>query len=190
VLKTTDASIFVEMMATIPFFPVESAARSLITDELRGMCRNWKEADWLVQRMVRLYNSWPGLAEMRRVYCASKIPLDGVAAMGLSEYFGDGIIPPEHPEPERAPVAALPAGAVTSADPQLDNAVRELAEAKRLPAPHERFPIAVTPPKIAETREQRHFTPITQADIDKAVAEYRQKKSAEIDERARKESGL
>jgi hypothetical protein len=189
VVSDGSAAYATEALSALPFFPGSEAARTMIGNEIQKLCRAEGDVFWLVERMLRLYARWPGVLEMRLVYCSKHVPLDGlVPAQITTETYPDGI-PAELPQPQTAPMLALPPGAVTSADPQLDDAVRELAEAKRLPAPHESFPIAVTPPKIPVT-PVRHFTPITQADVDKAVAEYRQKKSAEIDERARKESGL
>lgn len=91
VLSGKDTEIFVEMLAAIPYFPGESGARLMIGEEIRSMCADAGEAMWLVQRAARLFPRWPGLAELRRLYCSSKrCPLDGVWAVGISEGYPNG----------------------------------------------------------------------------------------------------
>jgi hypothetical protein len=105
------ATLATEMMAVFSFFPKEAAARSLIADELRAMCSTEAEALWLVRRMARLYQTWPGLGELRSVFCSSHRPLDGVEPCCISPFFPDGI-PSE--APERPPVRYLLASSPSS----------------------------------------------------------------------------
>jgi hypothetical protein len=91
VLTSQAATVFVEMLASIPFFPSESGARLAIGDEMRAMCAGPKEADWLVTRMRRLYNRWPGPTEMRRVYVSKFKAWDGIMPLGESEHYPDHI---------------------------------------------------------------------------------------------------
>ena len=185
VVSMESAAFATEALGAIPFFPGEQAARTMIAREIRQICRSEVDVLWLVQRMIRLYGDrWPGPLEMRRVYCNKQRPLDGIEAVGISERFPDGI-PSEHPEP--TPMAALPAGRVASADRQIEAAIAEVAKAKRVPAANEAMPRPIPAPRIATTPEQKHFKPITRADVDRAAEEHRRQK---LDAQARKEAGL
>ena len=88
VLSEEACVIFTGMMSGgMQFFPSDSAGRAAIGNEIRSMCANNGEADWLVTRMNRLFTKWPGIQELRRVFCASKSPLDAIAAIGESEVY-------------------------------------------------------------------------------------------------------
>ena len=185
ILTPDELTIIVDMMGSIPYFPADSSARSSIGSEMGAICRTLAEATWLAQRMVSLYRKWPGVPDMRMVYCAKYRPLDGIEPRIESEVYPDGI-PSEFPqaEPERP---LLPAR--QSADFQLAAAIQDLAEAKRLPAPTEPFP-AVPTPKIATTPAQKHFKPVTKEDVENAVKEHRERLRADLDQKAREEAGL
>ena len=186
VLRAEECTVYVEMLASIPFFPAESGARVLIGNQIRSMCGSSGEALWLVERMVYLHgDKWPGPAEMRRVYCAKHFPLDGVPAIGVSEKFPDGI-PSENPPAARPLLSAAP----ISEDHQFAAAVRHLAQAKRLPAPGEPMPAPIPTPRVAQTRAEKAPQIITQADIDEAVEIVRKKKLEEDEEAARREAGI
>ncbi|MES2393501.1 MAG: hypothetical protein V4555_17830 [Acidobacteriota bacterium] len=164
-LSNEAAVVIVEMLSSIPFFPKEGGARLLIAEEIRGMCHDSQQGLWLAQRMARLYSQWPGVREMRAVYCSKHRPLDGVELIGGTEAYPDGI-PPEKQISE-APMKALPPGRSVSAAESLENTVIDLATAKsmRVVGTCKVRDIPMLPPG------QR----VTQADIDAAVAESRQK---------------
>ena len=183
VLTKQEVAICLEMLAALPFFPLESGARVAIGDEISFMCRDFSDACWLSQRMVRLYPRWPGAPELRLVYCSARMPLDGVQPLVLtSETFPDGI-PSEDPAREAAQLEngmkRLPAGVLVSAAPSLERAVLGLAAAKDLNrgGPRPRVPDV---PLVRDVPPEKR---ITQADIDRAVEELHAK-------RARKELGL
>jgi hypothetical protein len=174
------ATIAVESLASIPFFPGESAARLIIAKEIQRICHSDADSLWLVDRMVRLFGDrWPGPAELRRVYCARRRPLDGIEAEGSSERYPDGI-PSEKPkEPALLGAAAgpkaLPAGAVASGAQTVERAVLALAEAKNMnrtgPAPRI--------PGIPLMRDVPAGQKITQADVDRAVEELHERRAKE-----------
>ena len=172
VISAKDAEVFVEMLAAIPYFPRESGARLIIAEELRSICRDSGEALWLAQRMVRLYERWPGPREMRIVYCAKHVPLDGLLEAGLSEVYPDGI-PAERPGASQKALEAPAAAEELSAAPSLRNAILDLARAKDMnrsgpPEPVREIPSL--PPGVK---------PVTQADIERAVQELRDRKARE-----------
>lgn len=190
-LTSQQTTIFVEMLAAIPFFPSEGGARTKIGDELRSMCAGPHEALWLVTRMSRLYSRWPGPLEMRRVYCSKHTPWDAVMPIGISEVYPDGV-PSERqqmPAIEAPSPKALPAGHVATADTRLENATLSVAEIKKMPTGKIRGSRAekfdkvlcevLTPPS---ERPEIKPTPqvITQSDIDRVVAENRAKSTQEV----------
>ena len=186
VVSTDSAAFATEALGAIPFFPGDEVPRAMIANEIRKLCRSEEDVLWLVERMIRLYTRWPGVVDMRLVYCARRRPLDGIyPTLVSSETYPDGI-PAEFPAPEPTPLL-LPPGHAASADLQLEAAVSELAAAKRLPPEGRPFPAAIPTPKIAETPAQKCFKPITQADIDREVAALRERRANEA---ARKEAGL
>jgi hypothetical protein len=105
VISNEEAIICTEMLATIPFFPGESGARLAVADEFRSICNSSEEAFWLVTRLIRLYRRWPGVLEMRLVFCSRYQPLDGVEAAGTSEVYPDGI-PSERLVPQSTQLVA------------------------------------------------------------------------------------
>lgn len=149
------------------FFPAEPLFKMDVSDELRSMCNDCEEMDWLVRRMLRLFTEWPGIPTLRSVFCAKFLPLDRVKPIGICEAYPDGI-PPEIPEKE-APLLALAPGAYTSAVRFLGEARDMGAEVKRIP---EVKPVAIP--------TNPNFQPITEADIKRAVNELH-------DSRGRKE---
>jgi hypothetical protein len=125
VISEEDVEVFVEMLASMNYFPPESGARIMIGDELRSMCRNPQEAFWLVRRMNRVYSRWPGIQEMRRLYCSAKIPLDGVIDSSISEIYPDGI-------PSERSVSQVKQLASGTKDPEMKDGMKRLTAAKDL----------------------------------------------------------
>lgn len=115
VLKDSEAMAAAALMGSIPGFPFPGPERAPIAQALRDMCVSFESAAWLASRMVNLYRRWPGVPELRVVYCSQYRPLDGQEADG-SETFPDG-------------VPALPPGQVSS-DRLLDSGLKGLAKAK------------------------------------------------------------
>lgn len=122
-----EATIVVEMLTAMAFFPTAGGAQALIGEELKAMCGGFTQAVWLARRMAQLYAKWPGVREMRAAYCSKFGPLDRIECG--SEIFLDGI--PSEAE-SRGLIAgpqmkALAAGGPVSADPVLDQLVVDLA---------------------------------------------------------------
>lgn len=77
-------------IALLPFFPAsDTNARAVLMEEILLICESDEHAHWLALRMTQIFKSkWPGLAEMRALYCKRFRPRDGVQAD--SECFPDG----------------------------------------------------------------------------------------------------
>lgn len=172
VVSPEAATQCISMLTAIRYFPAEPGARLLVADEIRAMCNSDDEAFWLCKRLARLYSEWPGIPAMRAVFCSKYVPLDRFASVGMIPGFPEGI-PPELPQagPTRL---ALPPGHVASVDEGLDRAVQMLANIKDLNRPLRRQ-------FAKEAREvpNPNFTPVTQADIERAVNELRDKRARE-----------
>lgn len=163
-------------MGGMKFFPGDEDARIGIAEEIASMCHSEEEALWLVRRMIQLYpQGWPGIGEMRAAYCASKKPKDGIEV--YSSVYVDGV-PPEpggFAETVRISTPALKAlpGDVVSAAPTVDIFVKDLAKMKRVESGY------VKPPDDLAAIRVTSANAITQADIEAAVREVREKRKAD-----------
>jgi hypothetical protein len=120
------AAAGVSMLSVMRYFPAEAGARLMIADELRQMCADVAQMAWLARRMSQLFSDWPGLPAMRAVFWSRYIPLDRRHALNEAAIFPDGV--PSH-APAATDTKAIEPG---SKDRDLDAAIRELAEKKRI----------------------------------------------------------
>lgn len=153
-----EATLIVESLdGNLPFFPTKPAARSLIVAELADFCATFQQGLWLARRTVRLFKQWPGIVEMRAVYCSKYRAADGIEAS--SSVYPDGI-PSENP----APLPRLPAPREMIEPPDLAAAkiLEELAREVSTRAAAERAP----KPRLFAKPDK----PVTQEDIDAAAA--------------------
>ena len=173
ILVAKEATMFVEMLASMDFFPPEAGARIRIGDEMRAICASIGEVDWLVTRMTRLFKKWPGLQEMRLVYCDSgRRPLDGLPALGTSELYPDGFPNEFPPAPEPKRITGKPDPGEISAAQSVEDTVRDLAELKDLNR--------VGPPRKVRDIPMRQFKPedrITPEQLEEAARLYREEKA-------------
>ena len=73
------------LAGTLKFFPSDPDARFGIAQEIADMAANEEQVTWLVGRLPKLFTEWPGLLEVRAVFCTRYKPQDGVeAALGSS----------------------------------------------------------------------------------------------------------
>lgn len=177
VLSDAAALAIVEMLSgLLAYFPAptQAIARGAIASEIQKICASETHAEWLVSRMAKLYTQWPGVRDMRMVYCSKYRPLDGFELAGGTEDYPDGIpseadsvmgaLPAGHPQ------RALPAprGEQVSAAESIRETVAMLAEAKSMKYPqrHVNVPdIPILPPGDR----------ISQTDIDAAVNTNRER---------------
>lgn len=129
-----EATLAAEAMSGIRYFPSATAARALIVDELVQMCQNFEQAMWLARRLSQLFTEWPGMKELRAIFCSKFMPQDGIE--NYSEVFLEGV------PSERESLPALTAGvafpAITAA-PEASEAVdvgqlaAEVSQARKMP---------------------------------------------------------
>jgi hypothetical protein len=186
VLTDDEVSMAIEGLASIPWFPKEDGARTMIADAIARLCGDSRSSFELVRRMVDMYRQWPGVREMRICYCALVgPPLSGEDLhLAVSEFYPDGfgpalasVIPTRKQLPTGKAVEMLDDAAwrerieknLTSIDPQ--------EKAYALPDPEE---AQKTRREVLQERHQREMSqlkPITQADVDKAVEELRERQA-------------
>ena len=192
-------------LTALRFFPADPSGRAEIMLLIARIATKENQVQWIVQRMLGLCDDWPGPKTLRQIFCSHFKPADGIEG-GPTPMFPDGppseklsigfrptgVLPPARPIPQiEAAEISLPPGHKVSADPELEAMIADAIEkmpkmpAARLltgrdaqfaklleeisTAPQERpLPPAPTNP---------NYQPITQADIDKAVAELREKKA-------------
>jgi hypothetical protein len=156
-------------IALMKFFPSsDSVARATVMLELISLCSKDEQAEWLSKRLTVLYTEWPGLRELRAVFCSKFEPRDKIEVTSADPRFIDGI-PSENPVAEWKPTANLESGQRLlpgevepfTVDPELEKLVSELAAKKVMP-PIER--------RTKEEIERDLYRPrITQADIDREL---------------------
>lgn len=181
----------VASLCLMKYFPTDSGARVALIGLMGDLTEDENAVRWLVKKLRTDYAEWPGEQEVRRVFCEKYRPKDGVVVCrysGGAEGCYSHTLKPNQvwPPVERA---MLPAGGPISKDRQICAAIEELAESKRLPAPKEPMPLQIPAPRIAETREQKHFKPITQADVEEAERMVRKAKRDQIEQFAHGELG-
>lgn len=89
-IEKHDIEMAIAGLATIPFFPSDPMARAYIARLLGVMCLHRKALEWLVDAMISIPGPWPGLAEMRGVYCSRWVPKDGRNALtSIGQYSPD-----------------------------------------------------------------------------------------------------
>lgn len=183
VLTADEISLAVEGLASIPWFPKEEGARTMIADAVARLCTSGPACFELVRRMVDSYKEWPCVREMRICYCAMiGSPLSGDDLhLAVSEFYPDGF---GRPLTIAGPTSkALPP---TKEPEVLDDPTWRASLEKDLATIPPQRQYSIDPEAMAAERrevlKQRHreamatVKPITQADIDKAVEELHAKK--------------
>jgi len=172
----------VAKLGTMKFFPSDPAVKLALVEFFGDIAENEDQVRWLVKRVRTLYHEWPGEHELRAAFCSKFRPKDGINA--YSQVYLDGIPSEKASEPQLGP--GRPAGLLEGpkdehpiTDERVKRRVSQLAAAmpkmpsaapvggafeKRLKeamtAPQDRPPLPPPTPQV-----------ITQADIDRAVAE-------------------
>jgi hypothetical protein len=133
-----------EWGGTMKYFPSDSGARLGIAKQIASMASNVQEVNWLVARVPQLFVDWPGMREVRAVFCSRFRPLDGVDV--YSDTYLDGI-PSERTTGPETSFTAIPEGAyyqicgevesqgTETADPEFQESISVLHRTTRMAAP-------------------------------------------------------
>ena len=172
ILNPENVARMLSGLQLFPFFPQSGEAFDALVRMVGNMAETEDQVRWLVDRMLlNPYPKWPGPAEMRAVFCTRFKPKDGYSIAG--SVVSPGEIVPNQLNKAEPEYKKLERGEPVSEDLTLDASISALGELKdinRVTRPRRVPAIPVTEGRI------------TQADIDRAVEENR-------DKRARRELG-
>jgi hypothetical protein len=173
-------------LSLLPFFPAQTEAKVEISEVVEEFAEADEQVDWLGRRMLALYKEWPGPRELRACFCSRYKPKDGFSICS-AVYAKQGGIPSERPAEGLLLGPRLLPGQqrdkVTTQDPVYALAIAKAAEVMTMPPLSRRrqrfskelagFLEGATPRPASEPTPQL----ITQADIDRAVEELRERKA-------------
>lgn len=116
----------VNKLALMAFFPSDMDIRAALVEVFLDMVENDEQMEWLAKRTLQLYGKWPGIGELRAVYCSKFKPKDGFEAYSI--VYPEGI-PSERPRPVMRDAAR---GEPVSADAEVDRMITQAAARKKL----------------------------------------------------------
>jgi hypothetical protein len=117
----------ISKLALMAFFPGDPDTRAALISVLMQLVETEEQLEWLVERALKLYTRWPGVGELRALYCSRFKPRDGVEA--YSEIYQSGF-PHQTPAPK-----ALPKRATSyTADPEFEAELERVAQLKQFPS--------------------------------------------------------
>lgn len=121
-----------EWGGTMRFFPGDEAARVGIAKEICNIVSMQEQLRWLIGRLPKLFTEWPGILEVRAVFCTKFKPRDGVeAALGTGSPAFAALCPED--ETVKALAAAPRARQITgqvatvSVDPEMQALMAKIA---------------------------------------------------------------
>lgn len=79
-VDTKRATERIAELSLMKYFPQDALARAALVRIICEMTENDAQIDWLVKRVLSLYNEWPGPQVVRAVFCRRFKPADGIEA--------------------------------------------------------------------------------------------------------------
>lgn len=139
---------------TMKFFPSDPDARIGIAEELIEIASDAEQIRWLVLEAPKLWSAWPGMLEIRALFCSRFQPRDGVEAISA--------VVDDHTErlsaPERPQITGT-AGPPIDSDPAFPCDVLSLMAEATL----KRFPVLDPKTRSASAEEIAHLLAIQNA---------------------------
>ena len=127
------AAVAVSRLALMAFFPGDPDTRSAMIWALLQFVETEEQLDWLVARALKLYTRWPGVGEIRALYCSRFKPKDGVESYSeIFDRYPHESPPPPNPKPKPKP------GEAVTADVALQKELERVGALKTMPAPKPR----------------------------------------------------
>ena len=77
-------------LSMLKFFPSDDRARTEITLLVCRMATTNIQVDWLVRRVLDVWNEWEGPKELRALFSYSHMPADGIEAYSALPRFQEG----------------------------------------------------------------------------------------------------
>lgn len=85
-LKEIEATV--RTIETMKFFPLQPSVKFELSDLLASMVATPEDLEWFRCLLRDRVSEWPGLAELRAIYCTSRKPFDGNEGTGYSTLPG------------------------------------------------------------------------------------------------------
>jgi len=122
------SAIVGKLGGTMKFFPGDVDARMGIVEAIGEMASDLDQVRWLAKWLPKRYQEWPGMHEVRALFCTKFKPRDGVEV--YSTVYLDGIPSERETEPLALKSGArqIEAGEPVSADPELALVVINLVQ--------------------------------------------------------------
>lgn len=105
-ITTKEASEAAARFAIMPFFPAEAIARTELAATLVRMVSTPQQLEWLVQAVTGHVDRWPGLREVRAIFCTRYKPADGIEEWSAIPGFTAGDSEADHLAKIEAPKRA------------------------------------------------------------------------------------
>jgi hypothetical protein len=80
VITPEEAMGAVGLLSSLKYFPAQGPAWVGIADVLTRLVSTTERLDWLVRELLNQVSEWPGLKEIRGLYCTKYTPADGIEA--------------------------------------------------------------------------------------------------------------
>lgn len=81
----------VSSLKLMKYFPSDEDACLALCSDLAEMATSEDQIEWTIRRVRNLYPEWPGIRELRAVFCSRFKPKDGITA--YSTVYLDGLPP-------------------------------------------------------------------------------------------------
>ncbi len=133
-MNVARAAEIIGELSMLKFFPTDKIGRTMIVKLACKMAASEEQIRWLVDRMIVLYDEWPGPKEMRACFCSKFRPADGIEANTDVYFLSDGIPSEKESDPkllESKPIARLTAGECTK-DSQMATELERLSLRKKM----------------------------------------------------------
>lgn len=148
-----------DTISAMKFYPGGPGVRAEVLDLLTLLVRTAEDLEWFRRTLRDRVTEWPGLAELRAIYCTSRKPRDGVEAVsGLPGFTGADLendyqrrITAENEQRLLRWKAEEPKQLTGS----IDDSIEALVHQKRVGAPVQTKPPKPAPDPEAETRRAR-----------------------------------
>jgi hypothetical protein len=104
-------------LTALNYFPADDGGRLAVVKLVCAMASDMGQVRWLVNRVLTLFNGYPGPRDLRAVFCSRFAPADGLVVRTCEYFMGkgesDGIVPAEYPPLiwSESAGAMIPAGA-------------------------------------------------------------------------------
>lgn len=102
---------FVATMVLMKFFPAGDMERAVLAEAIEDFVETDEQLEWLRRQAHKLHDDWPGVRELRAIFCQRFKPKDGYS---ISSARLDGVQQEKNEHQKQIEAANLPPGKVTA----------------------------------------------------------------------------